>query len=388
NFEKVKTRLLRYVVVDHFSGAFFFRYYDTTGETQDNLYEFLKEAWGKKADAKMPFRGVPFNLLMDSGAANKSRAIVAMLERLGVNIPKGRPYNPQRQGAVETMHETLEAWFESGLRIQPAFDVVTLNAWADDWSIRFQAAKAHTRTGMPRTQCWLMIQPSELRELPSEELMQDFFANPEEDCPVYGDYSIRFRGKVFGVKHVEGIAPRTKVKAILKPFKWLDEKIVVAHNGAVYECSSIETLPASLGGFRADAAVIGANYKAQPETLTQQAKKRFENMAYGEEKKKGAVPFEGLRVFGHHADAVEGLAFMPREGTPFETDRPAAPARISITQFFKELKNAIGVIPAKLNEELRARYGETIDRKEAEEEIRRQRDGAGEKTQELKEATA
>jgi len=379
NFEKVKTRLLRYVVVDHFSGAFFYRYYDTTGETQDNLYAFLKEAWAPKADAKLPFRGVPFNLLMDNGSANSSKAIVAMLERLGVNIPKGKPYNPQRQGAVETMHETLEAWFESGLRIQPAFDVETLNTWANDWSIRFQATKAHTRTGMPRTQCWLMIRREELRELPSDDILQDLFANPEEDCLVYGDYSIKFRGKVFGVKHVEGLAPRMKIKAILKPFKWPDDKIDVAHNGAVYECSAIDSLPAALGGFRVDAAIIGADYTSQPETETQRAKKRFDNMAFGEAKKKGAIPFEGLKVFGHHADAVDSVAFMPKTGTPMELDRAVVPARISITEFFKELRNAIGAITPELNAEIRERHGETIDRKEAEEEIRRQRD-AGEAT--------
>ncbi len=375
NFEKVKTRLLRYVVVDHFSGEFFFRYYEAAGESADNLYEFLKEAWAPKESDKLPFRGVPFNLLMDSGSANKARAIVAMLTRLGVNIPKGRPYNPQRQGAVESMHETLEAWFESGLRIQPAFDVATLNAWAHDWSARFQATKPHTRHHMPRTQMWLTIRPEELRELPDEALLQELYANPEEECLVYGDYAIRYRGMVFNVKHVTGLAPRMNLRAMLKPFKWKEGKIDVEHNGAVYECAAIPTLPALQGGFRADAAVIGASYKAQPETLTQEAKKRFDNMAYGEERKKDAAPFAGLKVFGHHEDEVEGVAFMPRTGTPMELDRAVAPARISITEFFKRLNAAIGVIAPELNEELRAKYGDSIEVKEAEEVIRRLRDG-------------
>ncbi|TAN59827.1 transposase [bacterium] len=367
NAEKIKTRLLRYLVVDHFSGEFYCRYYDTTGETSANLFDFLKEAWGRKEHAKAPFRGVPFVLLMDNGAANASRAIVAMLERMGVDIPKGRPYNPQRQGAVETLHTTIEQQFESGLRIQPAFDVATLNAWAFDWMIRFKATKEHRRHGLPRTQMWLTIRPEELRELPPDEIMQEFFAKPEEECHVYADYSIRYRGMAYSVRHVGGVHPNAKVQAILKPFKL--PKIDVAFNGKTYEANPIEMLPALKGGFRADAVVIGKDYKSQPETATMQAIKRFDNMAYGDDRKKASIPFESLRVFGDHASKVDGLEFLPKAGTPLELERPAQIARVPILEFFKELKRAIGIITPELNAELRTRYGESITRKEADEEI-------------------
>lgn len=372
-FTKIKARLMRYVIADHFSGAFHLKYYNAAGESADNLFDFLKEAWAKKQDEKLPFHGVPFNLLMDSGAANTARATVALLERMDVNVPKGRPYNPRRQGALETMHSVLEEWFESGLRIQPAFDVDTLNAWADDFSIWFQAMKEHSRHGMPRSQCWLMIKPEQLRLLPPDDILQDLFANPEEECTVNGDYSIRFRGNRYNVKHVEGVFARAKVKAILKPFKW--PKVDVSYQGKLYECEPITILPAHLGGFRADAAVIGSEYRSQPETVTQQAEKVLENLAYGEERKKDSVPFAGARVFGHHAEKVEGLSFIQRQGTPIEIDRQITEKSISMIEFLKRLRSAIGTITPELNRELKERYGESIDVKEAEEVIRRISEG-------------
>ncbi len=373
NFEKVKTRLLRYVVVDHFSGAFHFKYFDTTGETQENLFSFLKEAWAEKVDEKLPFRGVPFNLLMDNGAANSSKAIVALLERMDVKVPKGKPYNPQRQGAVETLHTVIEDWFESGLRIQPAYTVEQLNAWAFDWTVRFQAQKKHTRHGMPRTQCWLMIKREELRILPPEDILHDLFANPEEERTVDGTYAISYRGNEYNLKHIEGLFRGAKVKAVLKPFKW--PVIDIAYQGRVYEANPLTSLPVAQGAFRADAAIIGETYRPQRETETQQAQKRFENIAYGEERTKESMPFEGIRAFGHHADKVENLSFMPRQGTPIEVDRKVAEKSISIIEFFKRLRNETGTISPELNRELRERYGESIDTKEAEEVIRRIAEG-------------
>lgn len=372
-YTKIKTRLMRYVIADHFSGAFHLKYYNAAGENADNLFDFLREAWAKKADEKMPFHGVPFNLLMDNGAANTARATIAMLERMDVTIPKGRPYNPRRQGALETMHSVIEEWFESGLRIQPAFDIETLNAWANDFSIWFQAVKEHTRHGMPRFQCWLLIKPEQLRLLPPDEILQDLFANPEEECTVNGDYSVRFRGNRYNVKHIEGLFVRAKVKAILKPYKW--PKVDVSYQGKLYECEPITILPAHLGGFRADAAIIGEEYRSQPETATQQAKKVLDNIAYGDERKKDSIPLAGTRVFGHHAEKVENVSFMQKQGTPIEVDRQITEKSISMIEFFKRLRNEIGAIAPELNRELRAKYGESIDVKEAEEVIRRLSEG-------------
>jgi hypothetical protein len=368
NFAKVKTRLLRYVLVDHFSGSFWLKYYDTTGETQKNMYDFLREAWGRKdEEEKLPFRGVPFVMLWDAGSANVSKTMVSFFDSLGVSVPKGRPRNPRRNGAVEVTHNIIEPWFESGLRIQPATSVDELNQWAHDFSIWFQADRKHTRHGMPRTTCWLLIKEEQLRELPSEDILRDLFVSPKEERTVSGAYTISYRGNEYSLKHIEGLFRGAKVWAILKPYKW--PAIEVAYREAVYEAAPVEKLPAIEGGFSRNAAIINEQYRSQPETETECAIKRMENMAYGENHSKGVVPFEGLRVYGHHADKVDAT-LMPRRGTPMEIDRGITETLISMTEFLKRLVGRVGSISREMNTRLREEYGESIETTKAEEIIR------------------
>ena len=117
NVAKIKQKLQRYVLDDHFSGFFAFRYYVADGESRENLWDFLKWAWRAKEDNRYPFRGVPFYLLMDAGSAQTSHAMQSFFNGLGIERPKGKPYNPRRQGAVETTHQIIENRFETRLRI-------------------------------------------------------------------------------------------------------------------------------------------------------------------------------------------------------------------------------------------------------------------------------
>jgi len=376
NIAKIKLRLLRYVVVDHFSGLFYFRYFNTTGETQNNFHEFILEAWADKNNDKFPFRGVPFEILMDAGSANTSRAVVSFLKRLGVHIPEGEPYNSKRQGACEVMHNYIEKWFESGLRLQPASTLEDLNAWALDRQIYLNSKRKHTRHGMTRTQCWLLIKPEQLRELPDKDLLTDLYSYTDEDYirTISRDYTISYKGEDWNVKHIAGIIPgRSKVQIVIKPFT--PELIGVLFNETVYEAYVIKKLPAELGGFRADAAVIGQEYKSQPETLTERAVKRFDNMAYGENTpdtraaRAKTIPFEGLTVFGNHAEKVD-ISFIAKHGTPVEIDRGIAEKQISFMEFLKRLTSRVGAISKDLNQQLRAEIGNSIEVSRAEELIR------------------
>jgi hypothetical protein len=375
NYLAIKTRLLRYVIVDHFSGAFYLYYYDAKGENQDLLYNFVSQAWAHKNDERYPFRGVPFVVLMDSGAANTSKRTVAFLRRLGIEIPPGLPYNAQRQGTVEVQHNIIEARFESKLRIQPAHTIEDLNQWALDFMIYLQATKKHTRHEMTRTECWLTIKEDQLRELPDKEILQDLNASPEEERTVDAFYEISYRGSQYRLKHIPGLFRGAKVMAILKPWKW--PRIDVSYNEQIYEAAPVEMLPNELGGFRADAAIIGQEYKSPPETLTQQAVKRFDNMAYGEDRKKDDIPFAGLKVFGHQAEKVGNLAYIEKRGTPIEVDHAIAETQISFTEFLKRLVQRVGPISKEMNQELRARFGDSISVQDAETVINEIETGTG-----------
>jgi len=371
NYAKIKRRLMRYVITDHFSGSFYFRYFYAPGESEENLLRFFIEAWKNKENEKYPFHGVPFQIMMDSGAANTAGAVKSLLKELEVDVLEGLPHNPRRQGSAESAHNIIERHFESGLRIQPAVSEEELNQWAFDWAVSFNARKRHTRHGMTRSQCWLLIRPEQLRLLPAEEKCVELMKRPAFTRRVNPDYTIHYKNDKYIVKHIDGIRPNMIVPVRIRAFS---DALYVSFNDTTYEVQPIEKLPAELGGFRADAAVIGQEYKAQPETLTQKAKKRFENMAYGEEKKKDAVPFEGLKVFGHQAEKVRHT-FIERRGTPIELDRSIAAREISFAEFLRRLVREAGPISRELNQVLRTRYGSSIEISEAEEVIRKIQEG-------------
>ena len=362
NFKKVKTRLLRYLLVDHFSGAFHLKYYDTTGETANNLFNFLCEGWMPKDDTRLPFHGVPKFMLWDAGSAALSKPMQAMFERLGIKMPEGLPHNPRRQGAVETMHNVVEQWFESGLKIQPATSIEQINSWAQDWMINFQAQRIFTRTKMPRTSCWLAIKPEQLR-VTTMEVLQQLYARPAEPRTVDGTRSISFMGKTYRLRHIEGVRPGSKVMAILYPW---EEKVGVVFREVEHLVEPVTMLPPALGGFPADALHIGEEYGAQHETATQQAAKRFDNIAYGEERKRGDIPFAGTQVYGIHADKVANLATIPRQSSPMEISRPSAPRMMAIGAFLLKVRAEIGQVEPSLNRELKEIYGATIAAPEAE----------------------
>ncbi|WP_198013831.1 DDE-type integrase/transposase/recombinase [Desulforegula conservatrix] len=361
NFLKVKTRLTRYVLVDHYSHAIWVKYYLEAGESAAVVFDFLCSAWAPKKDQRLPFRGVSFVCLADKGSANVSKSVQGFLERLGVTFPDGKPYSARRQGSVERAHQIIETLFESRLAFSPADDLNTLNEWALDFCVWVNSKKRHTRHKMFRTDCWLKIKKEQLRELPDMDIVQMCFREPERDCKVNGNYTIRLKNNWYRIKDIPGIIPgRSHVKAIIKPMEWPD--LTISHEGIEYRFSPIKRDDA---GFFEDAAVIGESFKAVPESITQKEKKIIENLAFGEDHKKGAVPFAGSGTLGRLAESVDRIN-MPRTGTPIILDKSNVEDREEpIMQLFVRLKG-LGQISKNLNAGLRARYGNTIKSSELE----------------------
>ena len=130
------------------------------------------------------------------------------------------------------------------------------------------------------------------------------------------------------------------------------------------------------GGFAENAAVIGEEFKAQPETLTQKANKTAENLAYGETRRKDQVPFGGITVFGNHADKVN-TDYMPRRGTPIQLDSRShfADKAITIMAFLKQLRAEIAITPD-INRMIREHYGKSITLAEKDRILTEVRNGA------------
>lgn len=369
NFKKVKTPLQRYILTDHFSGFLFVHYYMAAGETAENLFDFLCRAWEAKAEQNFPFQGVPFAMLMDGGSRAKAKAMGSgFWDGLGIEILAGTPGNSRRQGSVEVSHKIWEEWFETRLRIDPATSIDDLNRKARGFCIWMNATRKHSRTEMTRLSCWLMIKNDQLRILPERTELQDLMNKPEEERTV-ANHRISFEGKEFSLKHAN-IPHGTKVKVIKNIWKWKDGIITVSHDNKLYEATWIEKLAPELGGFSANAAIIGQQYKAQPETKTQQAVKRLDELATGSRTPgKGSMPFAGMNAFEGFEEKASNIITLPKRGTPIEIARSAEAVRIPIMELFKRLRDAGASITPALNKELRAEFGETIETKRAEEVV-------------------
>lgn len=356
NFAKIKQRIFRLVLADHYSHSLFVKYYETSGENMAMTFDFLTSAWRGGHNEHMPMRGVPFLLLMDAGSANVAKGLKELFTRLEIEVPPNAVHNPRRQGSAECAQEIIESHFESRLRFEPATTIDELNAWCMDWLAYWNAKQIHRRHRSTRTACWLAIRQEQLRDLPDDALLQDLFAEPEVERTVRQDNTISFRSEEYRVRHIEGVRPGRKVLVVLRPYHW--PEIAVRYNGTEYLVSPVGKM---VGGFSADAAIIGEEYKAQPDTPAQKVMKGNENLAYGEERQKDAVPFGGtLQMFGHQTEKIKAIP-MPKRGTPMEVSRSDAPQEISIMEFFKRLRDAIGTIDRETNLSIRAEFGDSID---------------------------
>lgn len=361
NFKKIKTPLQRYILTDHFSGFFFVKYYLADGETAENLFDFVCSAWEPKEDNRFPFRGAPLLMLMDGGSRAKAKALgLSFWDGIGVDILQGLTGNSRRQGSVEVTHCIWEEWFETRLRIDPATSLEDLNRKAFGFCLWYNATKKHTRHGFTRLSMWLNIKGEQLRELPERAELQDLLNKPEEPRTVVNN-RIPFQGREFSVRGF-GIPAGAKVTVIKNLYKWRDGIVIVCYENNRFEARAIEKLPSEMGGFSANAAVIGQEYKAQGETATQKANKRMDELAYGssEPNRKKETPFYGLNAFEGFVDKVDNLATMPKRGTPIEIARPAQPTEYPIMELFKRLREAGITITMEINRDLRAEYRGTV----------------------------
>lgn len=362
NYKRVKDTLQRYIMADHFTGFYFVKYYVSGGETAENLFDFCCSAWEAKADSRMPFRGVPQVMLMDGGCRAKAKAMgLPFWEGLNIDILPGLTGNSRRQGSVEVTHNIWEKWFETRLRIDPASSLEVLNRRAFEHCAWFNATRPHTRHGFTRMSLWLTITREQLRELPARAELVDLLNKPEEERTV-SNGRISFQTKEFSLRGL-GIPHGAKVMVIKNLYKWQDGIVEVGYENQRFELKEIAKLSKELGGFSANSAIIGQEYKGQKETATQQANKRMDELAYGNQtpNRKKETPFPGLNAFEGNLEKIGNLTILPKRGTAIEVSRPAAPIQQPIMELFKQLRSAGIKMTAELNKGLRAEFGDSID---------------------------
>lgn len=177
-----RLRVWCYGLWDMATGYTLSRYAVASGESSLDAMAFLCWALGAEhGDPRVPFHGVPDNLWTDQGPLFKSVASRELLERLGINLEAGAPYNKNRMGGVERSHRARWSRFESSLFVadRETWTLAALNARLLEFHIRendlrFSRARVGDRNAS-RAAAWVALtnaRPADnrLRKLPADPI--------------------------------------------------------------------------------------------------------------------------------------------------------------------------------------------------------------------------
>lgn len=315
-WKTVKMVLVRWLLVDHCSGAFYVEYTYAAGENAADLINVMLNGWSEKPDIdpRYAFHGVPAMIGLDPGAAQTSHAAMKLFERLGIEPYVHSPGNSRASGCVETVHNFWEQNFECELLLKQADSLEELNARAHDRMVFLNAARTHSRHGLSRTAKWMTILASQLRKLPPKaHCMKLATSAPETRVP---DQRLRIR---FENAEYQLYAPALKGRqVVLDHNPWQEGEINVrTSTGEAVPCYRIEF---DQHGFDNQAPVFGrGNYVRHADTPAEALRKQVK-----EKGKSPVVPgFEPkpstLLLPEHHC--------MPRRGSAIVLDSlPPEPA--------------------------------------------------------------
>lgn len=358
---KVKFKVWRYVLVDHASHWIFVRYFESMGETQDNLFRFLMQAWAK--DGERTFHGVPQMLMMDPGSANTAKAIANLCDALEVKLLINLPGQPRGKGGVEVANNITETHLESLLRFQPVHSVAELNEAATAWCNAYNANLIPNldsrlmRPGMTqaiaRNDLWLKIKPDALRLCPPLNVCAALMQGATATRKVSGSLMVSYRHPAaarslrYDLRGIREVGNGDEVT--IRPLVYGDQAVMVTykHRDGQEKHFRIEPVAeVDEFGFRVDAPSIGEGYHSLPAHDAEGVGEALDQAAYGidadgvirtpEEiaklKASGkAQPFahlndgQGLKPL----DALRGIqqpTYLPKKGVAITPKAPAVSA--------------------------------------------------------------
>ena len=325
-------RVWRYTGTDHASGTIAVQYY-FGGETSANLCDFFIYMMQAKADTlKDPFRGVPRMVMLDPGSANTSAAFKNLCKSLDVHVQINKPGNPRAKGQVEKANDIVETAFESGLRFTEVHDIDQLNGLAEHWMRYYNGTQKHSRHGMTRYQAWNKIKAEQLILPPPADYCRELAVSAPKEAKVSPDLEIRFGGRVYSVKDIKSVLVGQKLLVAKNPWETDGARVATFDADGNETWVAVPEVVFDEMGFRADAAVIGAEYNAHGDTAAQQHAKELDKLAMGAEtldeaaaKRKGkTVPFGGeIDPYKHQEDtlAVRNTLYIEKSGQQMAYNR-------------------------------------------------------------------
>lgn len=295
----IKQHILRYVMVDHASGAFYVRYYLAAGETAANLIDFLYHAWRRRKHEHDIFHGAPRLLYFDKGAANTSYVVTNLLDNLQIKWLAHQAGVARATGAAEVYQRIWQQHFESKLWLRPPENLRELNARADDARIYYCATRKHRRLGKTRWQAWSAISGDDLRLLPPEEVYKELVHEKPHQTTVRSDGIIRHKG-MHAV--LEEVNVGQKVEVVRNPYR-LPEVVAYRLN---HDGSRGEVIPTKHIESETDLGVAVGQWKRRKDTEAQKAMKAAEKI--------DVRPYQDT-VFGRKLENLpDNVRFLERKG--------------------------------------------------------------------------
>ncbi len=279
NVKKIENdRVIRYVMTDHYSGSIYVEYVYGS-ESSENLIEIFLNAIQKRS-AQEPMHGVPNILYTDKGCANTSGLFRNLLERLDVTFIPHATGNSQAKGQVENAQNIVETQFEGRLRFMQINNIQELNAQATAWRMYWNETKIHSRTKRSRNAVWQTIKPEQLRIAPPMELCRELISTVPVEKTVKANLTVSHAIQGYGsqdydVRHVDGVYPKAKLQIVVNPYRapCIDVLTKDQHgNEVIFTC---EPMQVDWVGFGNDAAIIGEEIKAMPQSKIDENRKRI-----------------------------------------------------------------------------------------------------------------
>jgi transposase InsO family protein len=319
-----RERVIRWLVVDHFSGAFFARY-TLGGENAQTAIEILAEAMCRRCDTD-PFCGVPRLLYTDPGPAHTAVLTRTWLARLNIRQETHMPGAARATGSVEVHQRIVEQGFEGRLRVYAAQNLADLNTRLDAWRIMYNARRIHSRHQKTRFAMWQAIKEEELRIPQDKNALLALAAGQETRLKVRRDLTIAYTPKGFAranysLRQIPDIACGAEVGVSVNPFSAPALDITVSGRGGENRAYTVQPIAADGAGFALSAPVIGENVSRAPDTAADTALKDMARRAYSaptlaqakEAEKKKQAPFADLNIFAD-VEAAKPRVWMPKHG--------------------------------------------------------------------------
>lgn len=317
---KKKRRLVRHIVIDHYSGAFYVEY-SFLQEIIDYA-DFLYRAWAQKDDGFI-FHGAPGVFFIDNDSGLRSHAMMRLYSNLEIEVPAIEPYHAWVKGVAENFHRVWELRFETRFLHQQSNSLEQINKWAREYALKFQKSFIHRRHRKTRFAMWNTIEKEQIREIPDYTTFQKLVhANPVSRKVNYrGKFTYYDRKKKMTFEYEVPDLRNRWVDVIVHPYLYQKNQAVTVYwpsqkdsqeTFLTEEIQRLTVLPTFLnqGGFaeKSDTAVNVGEYKDVKPTKSEMNIAKVKGMKVPELK-----PFDDSKP-------VDDIEYLPKTGTPINPE--------------------------------------------------------------------